>query len=669
MTTSRQAPAARDEPFRFFLDFAEAEGALCEPGGDASFMLVPRELGAVLGVEEELTVTADPEVAREDGAVLMVHGHPMLDRATTKVLERGDVGCSHLPWPASSPPAAGEVVERARETLQIDHGKIDTSGAPPMEVYLPVLRVGVLVTYATSLEDRFQEREEAWVDARSCHLLDARLRSWICGRAREPGRDPTRTHLVPDLPGAIETAHRLVEARARSRRAELSRQARGTRDEELSRATAYYGAALQSIAARAGAASPERREVLAAQAEVTIAERDRRLAEIDERNEARHDIRPFRLHLVGVPALTLPVLVRRGPRAYPLTLTWMLGGAGFAALSCPHCGARSELVAGRDRLGCRTCLPARPVEVASAVAIPPEGPSAQPAAPGRKPQPSGSAAAGNGTRHAGRASPTPRANGGANGRARAAAPPGRLVREQRASEQERLSRRGDKVAGAFWDAAVVGDRWPGKATVAYSPMSALSRLYGGRGPFWAIGMPPQAHPLDVYVKRTRIVAAACETSGFLETMLGPFPYALRWQVDRGDVVVGEILAHPSQAGDLVPQGSLSPAVGRQLRDPPPPRIPLDPVAEGIWKATVPSLGLSLALRCLALWWQVQGVPGTDCFEQAAMVDAVVGLVQERAGLQVPNAEQPPLWGPDDAAIEQATAHLLAIIGDPQARPW
>jgi hypothetical protein len=42
--------------------------------------------------------------------------------------------------------------------------------------------------------------------------------------------------------------------------------------------------------------------MLEAQAEATRAERARRRREIEEEYEPRHEIRPFRLHLVHVPA-------------------------------------------------------------------------------------------------------------------------------------------------------------------------------------------------------------------------------------------------------------------------------------------------------------------------------------------------------------------------------
>ena len=54
-------------------------------------------------------------------------------------------------------------------------------------------------------------------------------------------------------------------------------------------------------------APPDRARLLDAQAEATRAERARRRREIEDEYRPRHDIRPFRLHLVHLPAFVLPV--------------------------------------------------------------------------------------------------------------------------------------------------------------------------------------------------------------------------------------------------------------------------------------------------------------------------------------------------------------------------
>src|SRR5437660_1069731 len=120
-------------------------------------------------------------------------------------------GFSRLPWPASIPPPATELVLRARAALGVDHGKLDATGTPPVEAYLPVLRVGAMVSYSASLEDRFQEREEVWIDARTCLPLEAPMRAHVASRSLEAGMDPARPMLGCDLSAALAAPHTLIE--------------------------------------------------------------------------------------------------------------------------------------------------------------------------------------------------------------------------------------------------------------------------------------------------------------------------------------------------------------------------------------------------------------------------------------------------------------------------
>jgi hypothetical protein len=113
---------------------------------------------------------------------------------------------------------------------------------------------------------------------------------------------------------------------------------------------------LKSIERRRASAPGERRRLLDGQEDATRIEHARRRREIEEEFTPRHEIRPFRLHLVLVPAFVLPVEVRRGPRAFPLAVAWLAPAGRFADVRCPHCGAVAGLVAGRERLGCRACL-------------------------------------------------------------------------------------------------------------------------------------------------------------------------------------------------------------------------------------------------------------------------------------------------------------------------
>ena len=124
-------PLLTDEPaLSFWLRYAEREGALVEDRDDHALVLLPDALRQDSGLPEEAIVTAKPEVAREDGATLLIAGHPEVERAAAAVLAEGDTGYGYLPWPASRPPTRSTLEARARELVSVEHGRIDAAGEP-----------------------------------------------------------------------------------------------------------------------------------------------------------------------------------------------------------------------------------------------------------------------------------------------------------------------------------------------------------------------------------------------------------------------------------------------------------------------------------------------------------------------------------------------------------
>jgi hypothetical protein len=206
-----------DPAVQFWLRYVEAEGGLHEDAGDKVLVMLPGALQAALDLPEEVAVTADPEVAREDGALLLLPGHPVLDHAATRVLDQGDGGLAWLAWPEAAAPVPAVLLERARERFDVDHGRIDREGHPA-QVYLPVVRVGVLVSYTAGVGEHFQEREEVWVDARTGLLLDEGLARAVASVPRLEFPDAPHRALAPDLGVAIAGAHAGIEDRALARR-------------------------------------------------------------------------------------------------------------------------------------------------------------------------------------------------------------------------------------------------------------------------------------------------------------------------------------------------------------------------------------------------------------------------------------------------------------------
>jgi hypothetical protein len=83
------------------------------------------------------------------------------------VLAQGDAGIIALTPPASVPPSGDVLLAKARDQFPIDHGRIDPAGSSSAATAHPMLRVGVLITYALSAKDHFQEQGECWLDLRS----------------------------------------------------------------------------------------------------------------------------------------------------------------------------------------------------------------------------------------------------------------------------------------------------------------------------------------------------------------------------------------------------------------------------------------------------------------------------------------------------------------------
>ena len=667
---------AHEPSLRFWLRYAESEGALVEDAGDHALLLLPQPLRAAAELPEEVTVTSDPDVAREDGAVLLIAGHPALERAATHILDDGDVARLYLPWPSSAPPATAVFEARARERFSVDHGRIDARDRP-LPAYVPLLRVGALVSYAASLSLRFQEPEEAWVDARTGLPLPPAALHALAGRPRLSEPDTSNTALEGDLVGALAGANAQLERRAEARRSALAAQAQRALASELARADAYYDGALETIHRRKATAPPERLALLDAQADATRREHARRRREIEEEHQARHTVKPFRLHLVHAPAFVLPVAIRRGSRSYPLAFAWLAGAGTFADVRCPACGAAAGLVADRERLGCRQCL-----------ASPGAGPERPSAATAGAPRESRPATTGAHEPRVGAAAPaqpaaTRRSRASRPETASAAAPPlrGGTGSSKRPPPPRRSSKRttrragpasataertGSRLALAFWQAVTMGDRWPRHKLVRHSPLSALYRLYGPGAPLCAIGIPPGEWPAQVTAGTLPSTPGRPElTTGDVTAGGTAYPYALVWWLDAGKPVVGEVMPSPAP---LVLARNGAGEIAARLRAGPDPRSDLDPVATALWARELPINGLPLAARGLATWWRLEHAAEPD--EPApAVAAAIAAAVARTAGLRRSATQAAAMYETGADAVDRVARRLGNGLRLDRTRGW
>ncbi|HEY5987330.1 MAG TPA: hypothetical protein VIV12_13290, partial [Streptosporangiaceae bacterium] len=442
-------------------------------------------------------------------------------------------------------------------------------------------------------------------------------------RMRRTAADGSPVAAVPDLgalPPALTATHRLLDLTAAGRcRVLADGSVRVAADMERARAQKYYAEALASLARRQANATPDRQALLAARMDSLRAEEKRRLAEIDEKYTPRYDIRPYRLHLLHVPALRLPVDVLRGARHFPLVLEWLLPAGVFAPLCCPACAADAgewPLVAAKTHLGCARCITKASAGTSAAQSSPAPTSTAAAAAPARSPgkRPaldSAEGAAGNGV------SPAQDGAQAAGGAGRAVrAKPGRSAPRAAASAPPRplspqaLSRMGERVAMEFWSVTGHGNlRALRRLCVPDSPAAAVLRLYGALGPPTAIGMAPGERPESL----TSVTSAPrgsdlAGTCGFLDAGQSRYNYLLRWQPNTRLIV--EVLPFGSWVSARLPSPRwlFGASTARMFGGFPEPECDLDPVAIRLWRKVPPAHGLPLTLRCLAAWWRISDGP-------------------------------------------------------------
>ncbi|MEV1063002.1 hypothetical protein [Streptomyces sp. NPDC050263] len=693
----------------FWLDWVEHRGGLWEDAGDTALALLPAALASELELPEETAVTADPDVAREDGALLLVTGHPVVVKAAERVLAAGDTGTLTLAAPRSVPPDAATLLSKAREHLPVDHGRLDPrADATPERALRPVLRVGALVGYELSAEDHFQEQAEVYVDVPSRLQMPATVSERLARTDRDPHAETAlpvglaaavdyASTSRPDLAAALAEAHRMLEAAAVLRRDGLAGQIGDAYAKERARAEEYYAAAVDSLERRAATAPEDRAALLRARIDSTREERARRLAEIAEKYRARHTLTPYRLHLLRVPVLRLALDVRRGERRYPLDLDWLLPAQEFAPLRCPACAqSGAPLVAAKTHLGCARCLaPKRPTPQSAPESVPPprDGTAAHAAVSAEgsvAPGPAGATVAVGPS-----AARNAEAAGGAAPRSRGEAKAGRIAEASAARASSRPGSRPatpghapsppqrrsvdpqtlHKRAVTFWEHAAGGDRRKLERLCAPdSPAAALLRLYGAAGPLYGIGVGSRerVESCSVAVFPAEGRRGWDSAGGEVRTDRGRHDYLLRWSLGP-DRLIAEVLPHQTP---YAMNASTMMARYRPGGTEPATRLPrtgaeLDPVAHLLWQRTPARHGAHLAARALGSWWRLTDPQALRERYPAAVLAAAV----ERSACYWSGVggggygDAALLWQVPEADLRKAGTHLQRLLRLTQDQPW
>jgi hypothetical protein len=658
-----------DPGLQFWLSHVEAEGGLWEPVNGGMLVVLPRELSLRYRLAEELVVTDDPDVARSDGAAFIATGHPALIDAAEAVLANGDAGSAQLD--ATPRPALTEEMlqDRARAQLPVNHGRIDAAGKPTPVTHW-VVQVGALATYTISAEDHFQEKIERWVHAGSRRQVPDTVVDRLTTAA--VADDPPKEQIADEeLLHALAEADRLIEADVAIRRTELARQFGGAHEDEQRRATAYYTDVMAGIERRLTTAPADRRDLLEARLTATREEQGRRLAEITEKYQASHEIRPYRLRVLAVPALRLAVDVRRGDRRYPMELDWLIPAGVFAEPRCPTCGSAAPLVAGKTNLGCLMCSIAKsspPPASPPAVPSPRPKPVDDPPAPlARKVAPLPTKSTPRERPVAAKAQPPREKSAAVKASPRTAKASPAVVRAH--SPAAMAPPRFEKLVASVWESAAEG-RTRGLRNVFRndSPAAALHHVYGADGPLLAIGLPPRQALVGFSADSTRMAHDWGLATGYVSTQHTRHPYSMRWHETPSGVTASEILPFSTLADGRF---NMFYWLGNGLLDEVPlPTKPVDDVSSMLIEFGIPWHGFAVTARALAAWFRVRELQQPFLLHQPAVVAAAIHrLIASRAGAKGRFSDAAEGYGTDEATLRRVDAQLRKSVGLTPDRAW
>ncbi|MGH9171794.1 MAG: hypothetical protein ACRD0Z_13135 [Acidimicrobiales bacterium] len=631
-----------------------------------------------------MSLTEDPEVGREDGFVLLAPGHPVLRTAAEAVLALGDAGYAHLSPPPGLPPTPATLQRRARDRIQVDHGRIDVSAAPAGG-YLWVLRVGALVSFHLSLDEVAQELIESWVLEDGTELA-VDFAACLAGATLEAGPPPGGG----EWSGAgLTEADTIIRELAAARASDLSALRSRRLASQLAVVDDYYERVLESIEERRARAVEDRKPVLVTQADATRVEWARRRAEVTDEMMSAATVKPFRLHVIGVPVWRVCASVRRGDRGYPIDLVFLPLMSAFLSPSCPACGVVAPLVAGKRRLGCRVCdkpeaeanaagtaggggtgvQDARPPP-ATMKAVPPakeKVPKLSPPPRGRDEGKRGPAAA-----------PRPGAGGERTSSGRHQGPGRAKARGSgrvtpKGSSGGSVNKTGDGLTRLVWESVLNERALRPRDVVRHSPMEALVRLYGDRGPGLVVGMRESEEPRGFVAESSRgSLAGTAEAVGWVETSSGrELRFHLEWCTDNGRLLA--MTAFPlERAGPLLFSKDRYADVMRErlaslLVPPPFSMAPLEEAARLLLRRATEVCSLGFAARCLAAWWYLNelvdasSAPDEDDAVSAVWAAAVETMVARRTGIRATAQAAAARYGCDLMALRAEIKRAQTLV--------
>lgn len=328
------------DPMRFTARALEDMGALVEVRSDGAAAVLPAALARDLDVSDALDL--DPRGG--EGAVACGIGSPLLDA----LVERGRAGLHVAAIRTGGDPPAEKAARALASAYVVRNGVASVTSIDVDETWYAQAAIG----WSVEADERHEGRVVV-----SVHPVDGALPSL------DPGSDvvleEAAPEAAPELDRSAVTAWlaRVGPTRVAPAVAPIVAVCTRRHERDHRRVAGYYGTLI------AEARHPRRKvdpEAIAAKVRHLHAERDRRLADLRDRYEAKVSARVIAFLWVAVPVRVVTLRARRRKGDRDLVLRLPRGARAFDHLPCAGCDGwtgRPALCDDRLHVLCERCVP------------------------------------------------------------------------------------------------------------------------------------------------------------------------------------------------------------------------------------------------------------------------------------------------------------------------
>ncbi len=335
---------------RFVLDALTEAGAIAEPRGyGLTEVMLPDALAARLSVSAWLLLAFESEAAREaPDALLVTYGHPLLDELIAYVLERRR-GFRFYP---SLESRDYDLSEQRVSALVEDGLEFRKTRRPVILSMMPVMcydfLFGFRVTWQSST--RIEETMTTLVNGHGHSLAESEPQYQRCFWQERPEPEAIVLPTLPTL--AFQTICQQawvgIQDLARTRSKALMALDQGKYDIEYQRMQTYYAGTLEDLGTKIDKAPEERKAVIRERYQAAVADRDRRLADLQAAYHVEHQVALDHARLYAVPRMRVSLGLQHKSSQLPAVVLVNLLTRTLDPFDCQGCGRPAQSLSWDD---------------------------------------------------------------------------------------------------------------------------------------------------------------------------------------------------------------------------------------------------------------------------------------------------------------------------------